>query len=152
MATLSSILAWRIPWAEEPGYNPWGCKESNMTEQLTHAHTHTHTHFLQHRILLSCHLPCSFPSGLVSILSFNIQNTARKPSSKVWFELLQFSLVAQLCPTLCDPVDCSPPGFSVYGILQARILEWVAIPFSRGSSQLRDQTWVSRIGGRFFTV
>ena len=42
-------------------------------------------------------------------------------------------LVAPLCPTLYDPMDCSPPGSSVYGILQARILEWVAIPFSRGS-------------------
>ena len=47
-------------------------------------------------------------------------------------------LVAQSCPTLCDPMDCSPPGFSVYGISQARILEWVAISFSRGSSQPRD--------------
>ena len=44
------------------------------------------------------------------------------------------SEVAQSCPTLCDPVDCSPPGSSVHGILQARILEWVAISFSRGSS------------------
>ena len=96
------------------GYSPWACKESNMTEQLTHAHTHTHTHFLQHRILLSCHLPCSFPSGLVSILSFNIQNTARKPSSKVWFELLQFSLVAQLCLSLCNPMDSNKPGFPVH--------------------------------------
>ena len=43
-------------------------------------------------------------------------------------------LVAQLCPTLCDLMDCSLPGSSVHGILQARILEWVAIPFSRGSS------------------
>ena len=40
-------------------------------------------------------------------------------------------LVTHLCPTVCDPVDCSPPGFSVYGILQARILEWTAIPFSK---------------------
>ena len=47
-------------------------------------------------------------------------------------------LVAQSCPTLCDPRDCSPPGSSVHGILQARILEWVAIPFSRGPSQPRD--------------
>ena len=44
------------------------------------------------------------------------------------------SEVTQSCPTLCDPVDCSPPGSSVHGILQARILEWVAISFSRGSS------------------
>jgi len=49
-------------------------------------------------------------------------------------------------------MDCSPPGFSVHGILQARILEWVAIPFSRGTSQPRDQTLVSCIAGRSFTV
>ena len=61
-------------------------------------------------------------------------------------------LVAQLCLTFCDSMDCSPPGSSVHGILQARILEWVAIPFSRGSSQPRDQIQVSCIGGRFFTI
>ena len=61
-------------------------------------------------------------------------------------------LVVQLCLTLCDPMDYSPPGSSVHGILQARILEWVAIPFSRGSSQPRDQTLVSCIAGRFFTI
>ena len=46
--------------------------------------------------------------------------------------------VTQSCLTLCDPMDCSPPGSSVHGILQARILEWVAMPSSRGSSWLRD--------------
>ena len=51
--------------------------------------------------------------------------------------------VAQSCLTFCDPMDCSIPGFCVLRILQARILEWVAIPFSRGSSQPRDQTQVS---------
>ena len=61
-------------------------------------------------------------------------------------------LVAQLGPTLCDPVDCSPPGCSIHGILQARILEWVAIPFSRGSSRPRVRTWVSCLAGRFFTI
>ena len=50
--------------------------------------------------------------------------------------------VAQLYPTLCDPMDCSPPGSSVHGIPQARVLEWVAIPFSKGSFQLWDTTWV----------
>ena len=54
--------------------------------------------------------------------------------------------VTQLCPTLCDPTDST-----VHGILQARILEWVAFPFSRGSSELRDQTEVSQIAGGFFT-
>ena len=54
-------------------------------------------------------------------------------------------LATQLCPTLCDPMDCSTPGSYVHGILQARILEWIAIPFSRGSSQPRDQTlWEPR--------
>ena len=51
-----------------------------------------------------------------------------------------------------DTMDCSPSGSSVHGIFQARILEWVAIPFSWGSSQLRDQTWISHIAGRFFTI
>ena len=51
-----------------------------------------------------------------------------------------------------QPVDCSPPGSSVHGILQARTLEWVTIPFSRGFSRPRDRTWVSCIVGRFFTT
>ena len=49
--------------------------------------------------------------------------------------------VAHSCLTLCDPMDCSPPGLSVHGILQAKLLEWVATPFPRRSSQPRDQTW-----------
>ena len=48
------------------------------------------------------------------------------------------ALVTQMCPNLCDPMDCSPPGFTVHGILRARILEWVAMPLSRGSSQPKD--------------
>ena len=61
-------------------------------------------------------------------------------------------LVAQSCLTLCNPTDCSLPGFSVHGILQARILEWIAIPFSRGTSQPRNRTLVSCMAGRFFTI
>ena len=61
-------------------------------------------------------------------------------------------LVAQLCLTLCNFMDCRPPGSSVHGILPARILEWVDIPFSRRSSQPRDQTQVSCSAGRFFTI
>ena len=62
------------------------------------------------------------------------------------------SEVAQLCPILCNPMDYSPPGFSIHGIFQARVLEWVAISFSRGSSWPRDRTQVSCIAGRCFTV
>ena len=61
-------------------------------------------------------------------------------------------LVAQSCLTLCDPRDCSLPGSSVHGILQARILDWVAISSSRGSSHPKDCTQVSCIAGGFFTL
>ena len=60
--------------------------------------------------------------------------------------------VAQSCPTLRDPMDCSLPGSSVHGIFQARVLEWVAISFSKETSQPRDRTQVSRIAGRRFTI
>ena len=61
-------------------------------------------------------------------------------------------LVTQSCLILCNPMNCSPPDSSVHGILQARILEWVAMFSSRGSSQSRDRTQVSRIEGIFFTT
>ena len=60
--------------------------------------------------------------------------------------------VAQSCPTPSDSMDCSLPGSSIHGILQARILEQIAVPFSRGSSQPREWTWVSHTAGRFFTI
>ena len=62
------------------------------------------------------------------------------------------SEVTQLCPTLCNPMDCNLPGSSIHVIFQARILEWVAISFSRRSSQPRDWTRVSHIVGRCFTL
>ena len=62
------------------------------------------------------------------------------------------SEVTQSCPTLCDPMDCSLPGSSLHVILQARVLEWVAISFSRGSSQPRDRTRDSHITGRRFNL
>ena len=62
------------------------------------------------------------------------------------------SEVAQSCLTLCDPMDCSLPGPFVHGIFQARVLVWVTISFSRGSSWPRDRTWVSCIAGRCLTI
>ena len=62
------------------------------------------------------------------------------------------SEVTESYPTLCYPMDCSLPGSSIHGIFQARVLEWVSISFSRGSSQPRDPTWVSRTSGRRFTI
>ena len=61
-------------------------------------------------------------------------------------------LVTGLCSTLCDPTNCSLPRFSGHGILQVRMLEWIAIPFSRGSSWPKGWTLVSCITGRFFTI
>ena len=61
-------------------------------------------------------------------------------------------LVSRVSEVFCNPMDYSPPGSSVHGILQEKILEWVTIPFSRGSSWPRDRTWVSHIASRFFTV
>ena len=75
---------------------------------------------------------------------------------RVWWEwhldIWKSESVHQSCPTLCNPMDCSLPGSSVHGILQARILEWVAISYSRGSFWSRDRTQVSCIAGGFFTI
>ena len=76
------------------------------------------------------------------------------------FDPSEVNEVSQSCPTLCDPMDgslpgsmdSSLPGSAIHGIFQAKILEWAAISFSRGSSQPRDQTWVSCVGDRRFTV
>ena len=65
---------------------------------------------------------------------------------------MKWSEVAQSCPTLCDPINCSLPGSSVHGIFQAIVLEWIAISFSSGSSWPRDQTQIFHIAGRFFTI
>ena len=78
-------------------------------------------------------------SPLTSKLYINIQKVKERE-------------VAQSCPTPCDPLGCSLPGSSVHGIFQAIILEWIAISFSRGSSQPRDQTRVSLVVDRRFTV
>ena len=75
-----------------------------------------------------------------------------KPISLVSSAFAVLCLVTQWCPTLCDPMDCSPLGSSVHRDFQAKILEWVAIPTSRGSSQPRDRTQVSHSAGGFFTV
>ena len=66
--------------------------------------------------------------------------------------MIMYVLVAQSCPILCDPMDCNLPDSSVHGILQARILEWVDISYSRGSSWPRNQIHVSSIVGRLFII
>ena len=122
----------------------------------------------------NCGLLSILPIGTVGQESWSVPlrtnanpgyvNSGEPPSLgslKSWLEALnspshstdkQVDYPRKSCPTLCDPRDCSPLGSPVSGIVLARILEWVAIPFSRVSSWPRDRTWVSCIAGRFFTI
>ena len=104
------------------GYSPWGRKESDTTERLT-----LHFSVLQLSVRVGDRKWCS---GIPE--SGYILNKANRP---VLTEQVEWNVrvctVAQSCFTLCDPVDCSRPGSSVHGILQARILKWVAISYSR---------------------
>ena len=102
---------------------------------------------------------CSSPEHMFLILILH-QVFLKFGTLETWGWIIQCAVTtlattcvyAQLCPILCDPMDCSLPDSSLHGILQARILEWVAMPFSRGSRQPRDQTQVSRSAGTLFTV
>ena len=107
------------------------CKPPDSNCHLSFRITYVNSLFLSPQI-------CSFSVFFISLIDL--------PESDVK------ALAAQSGPTLCDPVDCSPPGSSVHGILQARVLEWVAIPFSRGSSWARDWTLASHIVGRPVTL
>ena len=132
------------------------CIQLNQAES-TNIHTHTHTHTcLKHLLVTSDHHVLSATPPTFGVTTF-CSNRDNPPSTASWsflhVSLITFSLklcesgseneVTQSCPTLCKPMDCSPPGSSVHGIFQARVLEWVAISFSRGSSRPRDRTWVS---------
>ena len=92
---------------------------------------------------------------LVDSLSIHVSSPHKDTSQTVFRShpnslILTGMLVAQSCLTQCDPMDCSPPGFSVHELLQARILEWTAMPSSRGSSGPRDRTHVSCIAGGLY--
>ena len=108
---------------------------------------------------MDCSLPGSSVHGILQgrILAVPFSRSSQPRSPILQVDSLtaeppgKWSEVAQSCPTLCDPMDYSLPDSPVHGIFQARILEWVAISFSR-SSQPRDWTPVSRIVGRRFTV
>ena len=182
------VLAWRIPWTEEPG-SPWGRKESDMTEVTKHACTYKITTILvlvgvgiqmlgpyqlfiywNKSLALSPLTVAPAPPWVPSSLLVYLQDSAKTellPVSQgacetlltsgwpgsVWYQFIWMNVsVAQSCPTLCNAMDCSPPGSSVHRILQASILEWAVISFSGESSWPRDRTPVSCIVGRFFTI
>ena len=109
----------------------WGCKESDMTERLN---------WTELKLAWKWKFSTCVFYKWKYLRSINAKRISRE------------SEVAQSCLTLCDPMDCSLSGSSVHGIFQARVLEWIAISFSRESSWPRDRTWVSHIAGRHFTV
>ena len=110
--------------------------ETRERHRAAHRHTHVFTFCVwMNRISLGLNLDKSYNNLVL-----------RFPD--LWF----LNVVAQLHLTFCNPMNCSPPGSTVHEILQARILEWIAIPFSRVFSQPRDQTEVSHSAGRFFTI
>ena len=96
--------------------------------------------------------PCNFGSHMPKQLPLNFHEEASTRSFLLSKDHEKWVIVTQSCLTLCDPMHCSLPVSSVHGILQARPLEWVAMPFSRGFSQPRVWTWVSRITDRCFIV
>ena len=127
---------------------------------------HTHTHTLAKVVLFALF---SFPWLSYFFFSFLLlQAFTELPNPQESFSALSppsslpgnipplwlyvYVLVIQSCPTLCDSMDYSPPGCPVHGILQAKILEWVSMPSSRGSAQLRDWTQDSCTAGRVFTT
>ena len=126
-------------------YSPWGCKESDTTEQLSLTYlSFKNASLLKEKFEISWELPkCDTKAWSGKCCWKNGTNRLISESE---------SEVAQSCLTLCDPMDCSLPGSSLHGILQARVLEWIAISFSRGSSQPRDRTRVSLIPGRRFNL
>ena len=115
MVAHSSILAWRIPT------DRGACWGSSQRSPMTNSE-----------------IVIKFNSRVLSGIVLEIKET-------VCVCVCVCAQSLQSCPTFCDPMNCSLPGTSVYGILQARILEWVAISFSRGSFQPRDRTLISYI-------
>ena len=145
MAPHCSVLAWRFPEMGEPG----GLQSMGL-HRVGHAWSNLAAAAAAKWFVL---LP---NQGVITVTLFYHYFSYSFNDLKKWLStvsatseslggMVKWSEVAQWHPTFCDPVDCSPPGSSIHGILQARILEWVAISFSRGSSLSRDRTQVSYI-------
>ena len=133
MTAHSSILTWEIPWTEEPG------RLQSMGSQGVRHNIATK----QQLIFKYCLITYRFKHENFRTLKKLCYNSGHGGGG---------GLVTQSCLILCDPMDCKPPGSYLHGTFQARTLKWVAISFSRGSSQPRNQTHISCIAGRFLTT
>ena len=168
MAAHFGVLVGTITWREKVGYSLRGHKELGTVEHTptncTHSSSWEWSSFNTTSSLWPWALDKNHRSSLLlityivisSVLSVShswwYERTYITPSDKMSSFFLFAVLVTQSCLTLCSPMDCIPPGPWVLGILQARTLEWVAIPFSMETYWPRDQTQVSCIASRFFTV
>ena len=140
--TLCDSMNCSTPERDSPSLFTWVCLNSCPSNQWCHPTISSSV-----APFSSCP-PFSPASG-----SFPIVSSGHQVAKVLELQLQHWvSEVAQSCLTICNPMYCSLPGSSVHGILQARILEWVAISFSRGSSQPTDWTQVSRIVDRCFTI
>ena len=112
----------------------WGLHWTSGTVRMAQRLVH------QKMVLL---YPCAHASWTMCDLCCGVYQ--RTHICRIYIYVLCCAKLLQLCPALCNPVDCSPPGSSVHGMLQARILEWVSMPSSRGSSPPSDRTQVSYV-------
>ena len=139
---------WRKKWQSTPGllpgkshgqrnlvgYSPWGHKESDMTERL-HSLTQSWDDSFHNCLIASPYSVNVIPSLIIDYINYLSYFPTKITTVR--------AKLLQLCPTLCDLMNHSLPGSSVHRILQAWILEWIAVPSSRGSSQPRD--WICYI-------
>ena len=138
MAPHSSTLAWKILWTEEPG----GLLSMGSQSQ-TQLSDFTFTLYIKFFLDFS-------PYKLLQHTEYN--SLIYTVVVGYLFYICERAKLLQKCLTLCDPMNCSPPGYSVHGVFQAGMLEWVAISFSRRSFQTRGRSWASHIAGRLFTI
>ena len=140
MAPYSSTLAWKIPWMEEPGR-----LQSMGSHRVRHEWSNLAAAAAYTPVFVAWRIPgTGEPGGLPSMGSHRVRHNWRNLAAAAAKK--KESEVALLCPTLCSPMNSSSP-FTVHEIFQARILEWVAIPFSRGSSQHIISCFVPWLGG-----
>ena len=135
MATHSNILSWKIPWTEEPG----SLQSMGVTKSQTWLSDFTFTFHFHWSVWFTLRRVWESTTSFAEWASWGRGKIVCYLFSCVWLFAAPWTIY-------------SPQGSSVCGILQARILEWIAILFFRGSSQPRDETWVSHTAGRFFTV
>ena len=158
MTTRPSILAWKIPWT-----GAWHATIHGVAKSQTQLRGKQFYFFFLHFQMLPKTLlhtkanpgtwDLSFPPALGKThLGYHPITSSVTHVLRIYADHCRESEVAQSRPTHWDCMDCSLPGSSIHGFFQARVLEWVAISFSRGSSQPRDRTQVSCIAGRSFTI